>query len=290
VIYLLFIPYIAVVVLCSVLYKINKKPVTVTMFMVDLWGLVLITVIFALSFIFYDDHFANFTWEAFGLLTARAVIGVISFIFYLQAIKHLPLAVIKPVQMLRMFPLIFLGEIIWGDVVTLTVLLLAIVVFVSGCLLAIIKGEKKQTTSKQYFIGLAWLLLFVVINIGASLLTRHIGGMGVNVFTFAVAFTLIGLVFEGLILIGTKQNPLRVIKENWNDKIFIGASVDSIWLLFFVPLSLVMNIGLIDAIMVSATALTILASRIFLKEKMRWYSYVLIAIILGCAVTIGILN
>ena len=128
------------------------------------------------------------------------------------------------------------------------------------------------------------------INIGANLLNRHIGGLGVNVFTFMIVFTMLCLFFEGLVLIGTKQNLIRVIKENWKDKIFIGASVGAIWMLFFIPLSLVMNIGLIDAIMVSATALTILASRIFLKEKMRWFSYVLIAIILGCAVVIGILS
>jgi len=264
------------------------------MFMVDFWGTIFLAIIFGFSFIFFDNPFSYLTWQVFGLIVLRAFAGVIVFVCYLQAIKHLPLSVIRPLTLIKIFPLIILGDIIFGDAVTITVLVIAIVIFTAGFLLGIFSNERKNkdasTTRRQYTISLVWFAFFVLCNIGTNLLTRHIGGIGVNVFTFALIFTTISLVIETIILVATKQSPLRVLKENWNDKILFGASIgDSFWLLFFVPLSLAMNLGLVDAIMVSAIALAVVASRLFLKEKIRIESYILIAIILGGAIAIGIL-
>ena len=65
---------------------------------------------------------------------------------------------------------------------------------------------------------------------------------------------------------------------------------DNFWVLFYLPLALTMNIGLLDAILVSATALTVVAGVIILKEKVHWRSYIMIAIILGCAIAISLLS
>jgi len=91
--------------------------------------------------------------------------------------------------------------------------------------------------------------------------------------------------------LATRQNPLRTIRNVWKDKILFAASItDNFWMIMYVPLALSMNIGLLDSILVASTVLTILCGRILLKEKVPWYGYIFMAIILGCVITISVMT
>ena len=121
-------------------------------------------------------------------------------------------------------------------------------------------------------------------------LIRYIGD-SIHVITLVMVATFIFPVFSIITLLSTKQSPIKTIKELWKDKVLMAVAIpDTFWVLFYIPLALRMNIGLLDAILVSATALTVIAGVVILKEKVRWYSYIIIAIILGCAVAISLLN
>ncbi|MCL2229268.1 MAG: hypothetical protein FWC00_05595 [Firmicutes bacterium] len=292
-IYLLFIPWILLAVLANVMYKINKKPTLHTLFIVDFMGLILTLVLFGFSLFFFDNPFENITWRIIGLIFARTVIGVGAFAFFLLALKRLPLSIFKPLTLIRMFPLLLLGMVFFGDGFTIVALVLAIVIFCAGVALSIVSNQKgeRNKNRKAYLIGLLWLLAYIASSVLIMPLVRYIAGYDINAFTFVLIFILMSVVFQFFILLAVKQSPFKAIKESWNDKILWGAAVgDTFWMAFMIPLSFAMNLGLIDAIMVSATALTVLVGAVVLKEKAPWHAYVLIAIILAAAVAMPLLS
>ena len=291
-IFVLLVFYIFARVAINVLYKVNKQPTAKTMFVSDFWCMLFCIILFGLSFAFWDNPLAYLTWEAFGWITLRSVLGVFSFFAFLQAIKRLPVSIFSPVATVRIAPLVIVGQFVFGDAVTIAAIVLASVIFVSSTLLSIVLSNNKSQDGDDktnYGVGFAWLFVFIVGLVSILILIRHIGDMGVNVFVFAAIAMTMMFIIDFIVLQIARQKPIKAFRESWNDKILLPLSVlETIIIVLYVPLVLAMNIGILDAIMVSATALTVLAGVVILKERIRWHGYILIAIILGCAVALSL--
>ena len=286
----LLIPYILLLGFGNILYKINKQPVLKTMFMVNFWSVLLGAALLGLSFIWTDDPFENLTWTAFGFIVLRSLFGASAFFCFLQAVKRLPVSIVEPVSVAQIFPLLFIGWAVFGDVVTVVAGTLAVVIFVMSVLLGLSAKEKsEQNTPKNYLIGLLWLLGFILLSTGVTTMVRQVGGLGVNVILFVTIHVFIVFALNNIFLLATRQSPLKVLKELHRDKVLMAVTLrDNFWVVFHMPLALMMNIGVLEAILVSSSALTVLLGRVLLKEKIKWHSYVLIAVILVAAVLISL--
>lgn len=285
------IPYIILLVFGNILYKANKKPVLQTMFMVDFWAIAFGIIVFGISFFIFDDLFANFTWTAFGLISLRTLLGAGTFFCFLQALKRMPISIVEPTMVARIFPLLLVGQFVFGDAVALVPLILSITIFVTSFALAYVsrKDCEDERAKNNYLGGLMWIAICIALTVPKVTIIRHLSA-DIHIIALSIVGFLVSPIVSITALLATKQSPIKVFKELWKDKILMGIAIpDNFWVLFWVPLALSMNIGLLDAVLVSVTALTVVAGVILLKEKVRWQSYILIAIILACAVAISLL-
>jgi len=284
------VPYILLIVLGNLLLRKNKQPVLKSLFIMSFWGLLFAIVIFGINFLIVNDTFANVTFGVICLMGLRSLCGAACAFCWLKTLKNIPVSIADPLFNARMFPLLFIGWLVFTDPVTTVALVLTVVVFVSCFALAVFSKQNDETNkSANYFRGILWLALCLCLSLPIVMVARHMGDLGVDTILFTVISIFFMFVLITIAVFAAKLNPFKILKELWNDKLLIVASIpDNFWVLFYIPLALSMNMGLLDAILLSASALTVLAGVVILKEKVRLFSYLLIAVILGCAVAISL--
>lgn len=287
------IPYILLTVCGNLLLKKNQRPTVQSMLALSFWGLCLTIIIFVINFFFIsDDPFAALSPTVIALIAVRALCGAACLFCWLKTLKNIPVSIADPLFNSRMFPLLFIGWMVFADPVTTIALFLTLVVF-AACfaLAAVSRQERSPSKDVNYLHGILWLVLCISLSIPIVMIARHIGDQGADIVTFTTLAILFMFIISIIVVLACKQSPFKVLGKVWKDKLLMVASIpDNFWILFYIPLALSMNIGLLDAILVSASALTVLAGTVILKEKVRFSSYLLIAVILGCAVAIALIT
>ena len=287
----LLIVYIVVLAAWNLLFKINKKPTLQSMYVISFWGIILALVAFGINFIFVDNPFRNLTWPIVGFIALRALIGISTLFCWIKAMKYIHISIADPVFLARLFPLLAIGWLVFDDVVSVVAIVLTIVIFVTCLVLGFTQYKFEKDKSKNYLRGLFWLVVCMCFSIPNAFLTRYIAGFGIDVVVFILIALACSFLYNNVIQFATRQNPIKTLRGAWKDKVLFAASIpDNFWMLFWIPLALNMNIGVLDAILVAGTVLTILGGIILLKERVPKIAFIFMAIILGCAIALSIIT
>jgi len=274
----------------NLLFKINKKPALQTMYVISFWGVILALIAFGINFIFTSDPFANITWGIVGFIALRTLTGVLFLFCWIKAMKYLHISIADPIFLARLFPLLVLGWVVFGDAVSVVAIVLTVAIFLTCLLLGFVQYRFEKGKNNNFLRGLLWLGICMCLSVPSVFLTRYIGGFEIDVVVFILISTIFSFIINNIIQFAAKQNPLKTLKEGWNDKILFFASIpDNFWKLFWVPLALNMNIGVLDAILVASTVLTIIGGIFLLKEQVPRVAYAFMATILGCVIALTII-
>jgi multidrug transporter EmrE-like cation transporter len=97
------------------------------------------------------------------------------------------------------------------------------------------------------------------------------------------------LIISYLMMLTHRQKVFKMIKCQYkNIELFILSMCKYMWLFLYFPVAKQMNLGVLEAITVSSTALVILGGRIILKEKVTVLAYILISLILACTIATNV--
>jgi len=288
---LLVIPLVLTYVTIDMLYKKNTHSKMVTLFGLAFWASAFAMVAFGFSFLIFDDVFANFTWQAFGWIVLRTVLGALSVITWVGTVKYLPVSIGVSLQPARMFPLLVIGVFIFGDAVGLPAILIAVALFAFCLILGIIQYRAERAAANpNYWKGFMWLLGWLLVATPKMAILRHIGELDVNIILFISIVCVMTLAGSFACLLLTRTSIRATFKTIVRDPKMIPLGIlDDWWVLLYLPLVMTMNIGVLEAIMVSAVALTVLAGVVLLRERIRWTAYPIIAAIIACAVALALL-
>jgi drug/metabolite transporter (DMT)-like permease len=254
---------------------------------------------FILNFAITKHPFAHFTLEVYGLIVLKAIIVLLCIFTWVKGIKHVPASIADPFTYLRMLGLLVVSWLLMGDKVDLTSIILTFTVSVSCVSIGIFqaKTEKLSQNVKNYAKGMMWLVAWMAASILNITTFKHIAKTGVNFVTMIffeqatyAALSLIVLVF---FIARQKQGIVRpllhsfdqVIRDPW----LIGIGSTYLGDLLYIPLLLVLNMGVLDAIMSVNMVLVVLISTIFYKEKIHPLVYPFIVIIVGCSIALSLL-
>lgn len=146
--YIFLIAYITWTAGGSLILKTNKKPHAESIFIMALWGAVFSFVGLLFSFI-WTNPFANITVINLFFLVLRALVGYFMLLFALKALKYLPVSIVEPLSLTKVFPLLFLAWLFFGDQASIAAIVLVCVMFVLGVLLAVVQKMVKPSTKVQ---------------------------------------------------------------------------------------------------------------------------------------------
>ena len=291
-IFLLLIPLIASYVLSSLVYKWNRQSPLVTIFSFAFFGTIITAVMFALSFAWTKTQFDNLSWDVWLLILARAAITILQIFLWVKGIKYVPVSIADPFSLNNMLFLLGFSWVIFGDALPWWSILLVVIIYVTCFIMGILQHKQEGTTgnAKNYAKGLAWIFLWTVAATGGTLLTRYIAE-DINIFTMAFIKSAFVLALCLLLIIVCRQSIVKIFKTVIGDKVQYGIGFfDNINIYFYIPLALVMNLGVLDAITVTATIIVILIGVVFMKEKLRWYIYPFMIAAIACSVALAVLS
>jgi len=289
---LLLIPAIVTSVVGSLVYKKNDKPSYMALFSNIVWGVIIGAVSFGLGFILFDDVFANITWATMGMIIFQSVIGSLCVLTWAKGVKDVPCSIADPFSQMRMFFMLGISWLIFNDTATSIDIILVCVIFLACMTMGIWQYKSEQHKgSKKYFWGLLWLCVWVLLSTANLGSMRMIADNGVHITTFVFFSGFITALICLPVFFFTKKINKETLQCSFKDKWLAGIGItDNIWILFYIPLAMVLNLGVLDAIMVVAPALVVVFGLFLFREKIKWYIYPLIVIILGCAIALSLLS
>jgi drug/metabolite transporter (DMT)-like permease len=283
----------------SPLWKKNRQSLHVTLLGTTFWSLIAVIIAFAISFALPHNGFTNYSWLAFGLVSAQAVLVVFNILLWVAIMRCMPLSIAEPVALFRVILLTVLAFLIFGGALSVTKILLVVAIFLAVVGISLLQtiGKKRQI-DKNYLKGFLLLFIWVLTSVGINLINQYVvgpvrfGNLGVPPITHATIQTI--LVFAVALIYFLIKRP-REIKPAFGiilkNKIHMGIGASGVFgrVCFTIVLAFTgMNVGVLTAIQMATVALVVIYSVIFLKERPKLLSYFLIAVTIGCAVALSL--
>jgi len=276
----------------SLLWKKNRKSPLVTLFGTTAWSLVFVGAAFLIMLTFTDNMFANLTWAYFGFLAIQVGLITINIVLWVHIMKVMPLSIAEPLTLLRVILLALFAFWIFSSPLSVPQIILGSAIVLGVMALGLIQGKKKAFGEENYRKGILLVLLWVASSVTLNLINQHIMRMGVHPMTHPTLQTaLMFVAVTAFFIIAKPKEFLPACKTVFTNKIFMGIGLGGVGgrLCFFFALSIFgVNIGILTALQVAAVALVVALSALFYKERVKWYSYVIILIIIGAATALSL--
>ena len=297
------IPMITFFTLESLLWKRNRKSPLETLFGTTTWSLIVVTVAFLVTLTFVSNVFQAISWEIIGFTALQVVLVIVNIILWVNIMKSMPLSIAEPLALFRIVVMTVAAWLIFGGAITTLQIIFGSVIVAACCILAFLRGRKREKNNSticrggnlppvNYARGIICLVFWIATSVGLGLIIQHIMRQGVRPITHAWIQT--GMIFVAVltfyIITRAKQLP-TVFKSTFRDINHAGIGLGGVGgrVMFSFALSIfAMNVGVLNAINVATVALVVLLSALFYKERVPWYSYALIAIIVGSATVISL--
>ncbi|MCL2846553.1 MAG: hypothetical protein FWE38_02570 [Firmicutes bacterium] len=291
--FLLIVPLILAMAVEAVLWKKNSKGPFVSLLGTSFWALVVTVAIWGISFAWMDDQFANVTWGFVGWVSVLALFNIAALAFWVLLMRNLRLSLSQPLSLIKIVAATALSWAIFGDDLGVWEIVLVGTIFGFCVALAYFQGRHEQRERREdYTRGLAFLLCWGIFSVGANLMVRHISGFGVNAITFTgIRYIIVLLMVFMIIGCLYKRRTMATFVSVLRDRIHISigaliALMSTLW----VTLTVGMNVGVLMAIVYAYMPIVIIYSAIVMRERLRWYSYVLIVGLLAATVTLTLLS
>lgn len=325
----IFVGYIINATLSSLCFKKNKVSALDTLLTIAVFGFVINGLVFAFGFIWLDltnyVTWITFLWSLLrGVLIVAGLFFVVKAFQRLPVTLISPVTMVSIVPLLFLSWLIFDDEVSTIIIILVLTMLVACIglVFVEhknqanakavpssslGSKIVTAKTETQEQGNKEnyendketevqkrkkstFLIGLSFLALAMTCFLATQIITRILGETGQHMITITFLNSLVIFVVVLLIFLIVQKNPIKIFAANVKNPLQIGIGItDTIWLFFYVPLVMAMNLGVQSAIARISVALTVLCGVFILKEKVSKWAYPIIAIIIGLGIAIGLL-
>ena len=254
---------------------------------------IITAVMFALSFTFSTGQFENFSPIIWALFFAKDFCWLFQVWIWVKAIKHVPVSIADPFTLIKILLLAGMSWLIFADVISSIEIVLVLAIFGACFTMGILQHRQEEQSGNggNYKIGLALIAVWIVSAVLNTCATRYMADAGVNMFTYCALLSAISLVLAIVWLLFIRQSVLGTLKTVVRDKIQYGIAItDIVPTYFYIPLALVMNLGVLDAILNMSTTLVILCGVIFLREKIRWYIYPFMAIAITGSILLALIS
>ena len=304
----------------SFLWKLNKRSPMATLLILSFWALVVALPAFIIAWAIPSvDLFANLTWGVVGWIALANVFIIICILSWVRVMQFMHVSIADPLSLFRIIPLVFLSFWIFGDPLTVWQVIAVAVIFIMCGALGFVQGRKntakesittdcecepecidvaegapqqKAAVRSDFLKGMLFMAIWLVSAVTLDMLVRHIMDHEISIFAQTTISRTIKLVAVVPLFWIKRQSIHRAIREGITDKLLIIIScLAYLGVLALLTLITTMNVGVFFAIATPImSVLTILLGVILLKERARWYSYILIAGIIAGAVTLAVLG
>jgi drug/metabolite transporter (DMT)-like permease len=277
-------------VLCSICYKRTNRSAAVTLFSDAVWGVIIFIFAFCISFAFYENVFVGVNTKIVFLICLHALSMVFCVLTWALSVKHVHMSIAEVISMSRMLFLLVLSWLIFNDTVRVVGICLVVLIFVSCAVLGLLQfnTENKQNLGKRYIFGVSFLGAWVLFATISGLLMKEINISPILPTTYCL---IVGLAFFAIslpVLLLSRQKFRQSIRACFCDKAQIGIGItDNIWMFFYIPLAIFMNLGVLEAMLQISTVLVVLWGVIIMREKISLWAYPLIIIVIVASVILS---
>ena len=280
----------------TILWKRNKLSTLDALFANAFWRFVFVVLAFFLLWPIMgtDEMFYRVGWETVGWAFAIQIFGAGAIIAWAQTMKNMAVSLAQPLSLFRTIPITLASFLIFRGELSIWQILLVIAISVFCFSLGYFQGrqEIKSTKDGNYKKGVLFLLLWIFCFSSIDIMVQAAARTGANPITFSAIRVFAFFLTSALIYIILRRRHLRegfsnVFKKDRNMK-YIGIMFAVSSLLFIVLLAgmpainlpRMENAGVLSALVVASVPLVVLYGVIFNKDRIKWYSFVLMALVI----------
>ena len=298
----------------ALLWKKNQHGPLETMVGSALWGSVIASPILIGTIFFYDNIFVGWAWDLIGYTVLVNVFTMICVAAWVMVLRNMPISIANPISLVRLVFLMFFSWLIFGGGLSIWEILLVGGIFFFCAMLGYfqMRGGKNQSTLScscgplgqcgpsctpterqvhNYKMGLLYMGVWLVSLVALEMFAKTVMSRDVIATTYVfIRFWLFFVACIPLIFIlrrGRLKQTARAVASPYIIGIGILWAVASA--LFNTLLGMGMNVGIVSAINTAAVPLVILGGVLIFKERIRWYSYIFIILILASTVTLSLI-
>jgi len=278
----------------TILWKRNKLKPLDAVLANAFWRFVAIITVFLVLLIFSDDLFVDLTWEAVGWAFAIQLFGASAIMAWSITLKNMAVSLAQPLSLFRIIPMTLVSFLIFGGGLSFWEIGLVAAIAVFCFSLGYLQGrhETKSVKDGNYKKGLFFLLVWIFCFTSIDLIVMQATRTGVNPITFSAIRSVAFLMASTIIFFSFRKQRAEGLRILFKDRnmIFIGIAFAVSSLLFITILTQMDNVGILSAFVVASVPLVVLYGAIFLRDKIKWYNYVFITLIIGCVVALTIIT
>ena len=277
----------------SLFYKVNKHNSWVTLFAHMFWSFIIFGIAFGIGFAVHDNALRGLgDWRAWMWMVVNSICYILCIATWVQGIKTVPVSIAEPFAQIRMFSLLAVSWVLFSDVVTFVQVMLVGAIFVACVVMGYLQYRTERIKSPRAFlIGMMWLCLWVILSTINMTSLKGVVDAGVHVTTYGFITTLIPVAMFLPFFLWSRTPIIGSLRNAVTNKSLVGIGFcDNIWCFFYMPIVAVMNMGVLDAIAVTSTVLVVLCGVLLLKERIRWYIYPFIFVVIGCSIALSLLS
>ncbi|MCL2570694.1 MAG: hypothetical protein FWE16_05865 [Firmicutes bacterium] len=309
--HLLLIPMILAFAMESLLWKRNKLKPLVSLVGNACWRFVFVTSVFLVFFAINGTSvFYGLTWRIVGFTFLLHIFGVSVVMLYVKILQNMCVSIADPLQLFRIIPLTLLSWVIFGGSLSYWEITLVVLIFIFCAGLGFFQGRHENWLRKRccapalngsapsnagnFKHGLLFLLLWTVCVVGMDLIINYMSYTGIHPITFSAlrAVTFLGVAFAVFMIFkrGERVKSIWIALKN-KKMMAIGAIFAVHSILFITMLLHIDNVGILTSIaVVGAVPIVVLCGTLIMKEKIKWYSYVFITLIVACVVALTLIT
>ncbi|MCL2846804.1 MAG: hypothetical protein FWE38_03880 [Firmicutes bacterium] len=291
--YFLIIPMVLAFAVENILWKRNRlKPLT-SLIGNAIWRFVFVMSVFLVFLaIMGDGVFDGLTWGVVGLTFTLHIFGVSAVMLWVKTMQNLCVSIAEPLSLFRIIPLTLLSWVIFGGRLTVWEILLVTLIFLLCGSLGFFQG-RTEADKGCFKKGVCYIALWTCCVVSMDLIINHMSYTGVHPITFSAlrAITFL-MVASTVFLIFKRGGRITAIKTVLRNKIMIAiGAIFAVHSILFITLLLhIDNVGILTAIGVASVPLVVLWGVVFMRDRLRWYSFVFIAMIVACVAALTIIS
>ena len=215
------------------------------------------------------------------------ITGKIGFICYVMAVENADVSKILPITKLNVLIPIIGGVILFNEKLSFLQVILGIIIIVLGYLLSRKVADSKKSNIK----GLIFALLFTFFNGITQLLKKYFIVDFDNSFFFQFNISIVALIILIVFFIFNSKISIKILKKTKQKKYLTFAALSDIICVLLVNYAMLDgDISIITILSASSIIISLILSRIILKEKITLSQYIMIILLVIAVLILSLIS
>ena len=215
------------------------------------------------------------------------ITGKIGFICYVMAVENADVSKILPITKLNVLIPIIGGVILFNEKLSFLQVILGIIIIVLGYLLSRKVADSKKSNIK----GLIFALLFTFFNGVTQLLKKYFIVDFDNSFFFQFNISIVALIILIVFFIFNSKISIKTLKNTKQKKYLTFAALSDIICVLLVNYAMLDgDISIITILSASSIIISLILSRIILKEKITLSQYIMIILLVIAVLILSLIS